>query len=120
MIEAYHQMIEQIVAATGMSHEVLHVHAGLAIYVVAQVLLGTRRGSMLAISSVLMVELANEAMNRLYYGAWRWPDTMADIVTTLFWPCALVILSKFRRHRFKVRYQKRHRQLWPLVAVPQL
>lgn len=67
-------------------------------------MLGTRRGSTWAISFVLVAELFNEMMNRVFYGDWRWPDTLSDVVATLFWPCALAILSKFRRHRFKVRF----------------
>lgn len=117
MIEAYHLMIEQIVAATGMTHEMLHVHVGLAIYVIAQLMLGTRRGSILAILSVLIVELANEVMNRLFYGGWRWSDTLSDIVTTLFWPCALVALSKFRRHRFNVQHYRMKLRQAELRAV---
>jgi hypothetical protein len=101
LISGYAQLIQEIVDFTGMSRPMLHMHAGMAIYVIGQLMLGTRRGSGLAILLVLQAELLNELMNRLYYGTWRWDDTSADIVLTLFWPMTCWCVSMFRRTRWK-------------------
>lgn len=107
LVLAYHELIETIVTVTGSSHQQLHVHCGLAIYVVAQMALGTRRGSTAALQAVLAIELGNEVMNRLFYGSWRWADTGMDILITMFWPVTLVMLSKFRRWRWRIRAERR-------------
>lgn len=99
-ITAYKDLTDAIALATGFSRPMLHVHAGMAIYVLSQLMLGTRRGSALALATVLAAELGNEVMNRLYWGSWRWDDTLRDIVVTLFWPLACVAVSKFRRWRW--------------------
>ncbi len=83
---AYAQLTQDIVNITGMSRPMLHLHAGMAIYLGAQVVLGTRRGSLVAVVFVLQIELLNEMMNRFYHGSWRWADTSQDIALTLFWP----------------------------------
>lgn len=77
-----------------------HVHAGLAIYVIVQFVLRTRRASLLALQLVCAAELANECINRLQYGSWRLDDTIVDIVATIFWPFVLYAMSRYRRHRW--------------------
>lgn len=77
-----------------------HVHAGMAIYVLVQFVLRTRRASLLALQLVLAAELANECVNRLQYGSWRLDDTCVDIVATMFWPLVLYAMSRYRRHRW--------------------
>lgn len=101
LVDAYKSLVDAIVSWTGFSHEILHVHCGLIIYVLVQILLGTRRGSMPALQIVVVVEIGNEVMNRLYYGEWRWADTLNDLALTIFWPCILVIASKYRRARWR-------------------
>ena len=104
---AYHDLIEAIRSATGASSPMLHVHFGMGIFLLAQLLLGSRRGSLAALFIVLEMELLNEAMNRLFHGSWRWADTMHDIVLTLLWPGACVAVSKIRRWRWHQRERRR-------------
>ncbi len=100
-VASYAQLIQAIVDFTGMSRPMLHMHAGMAIYLIAQLMLGTRRGSLLALSVVLEIELFNEVMNRLHYGSWRWADTCADISLTLFWPTLSYAVSQMRCRRWR-------------------
>ena len=100
-ISAYAQFTQDIVNCTGMSRPMLHMHAGMAIYLVSQVMLGTRRGSLLAISMVLFVELLNELLNFLHKGRVYWSDTTQDILLTLFWPVMIYAVSRYRRWRWE-------------------
>jgi hypothetical protein len=81
------------------SHPVLHIHLGLAIYLLASLLLRRSLGSLLPWLVVVTLELANETSDfiRYYVSGWPWTatNTIEDIVNTLFWPTILVIL--FRR-----------------------
>lgn len=107
IITSYYELIETVKVVTGMSNPVLHVHAGMAIYLLSQFLLGTRRASWMALSIVLEIELFNEVMNYLYHGSWRWADTSQDILLTMFWPSMCVAVSKYRRWKFTQAQQKR-------------
>lgn len=100
-ITAYKELTDTIEAVTGLSRPMLHLHAGMAIYVVTQAFLRERRGSVVALGMVALAELGNEAMNRLYWGSWRWSDTLGDIVTTLFWPSLCLAVSAYRRRRWR-------------------
>lgn len=112
LITSYRDFTEAIKAFSGMPPELLHVHAGMAIYLGSQFALGSRRASWLALLAVLGAELANEAMNRLYYGSWRWDDTASDVLWTLFWPSLCILVGRYRRWRWNA---KRRRALaWPL------
>ena len=100
IIEAYAQFTQLIVDVTGMSRPMLHMHAGMAIYLVTQFALRDRRGSLIALVAVLQLELLNEVMNRLHKGSWHWDDTLGDIALTLFWPSLCYAVSTYRRHRW--------------------
>ncbi len=110
---AYAQLTQDIVNITGVSRPMLHMHAGMAIYLGAQVVLGTRRGSLFAVIVVLQIELLNEMMNRFYHGSWRWADTSEDIALTLFWPTLRYGVSLYRRKRWQRMELRRNRRLQP-------
>lgn len=119
----YHDLVAWLVAESGMTRPMLHVHAGMAIYLGMQLALRTRRGSTLAWLAVFQVALFNEAMNRLYHGSWRWADTGEDLMLTLFWPTICLAVSKWRRWRWEqtaARFASagRHRPMPGLVAQP--
>lgn len=107
LITSYYELTEAVKAFTGLSNPVLHIHAGMGIYLLSQFLLGSRRASWMALSIVLEVELFNEVMNYLYHGSWRWADTSQDIVVTMFWPSMCVAVSKYRRWRWTQAEKKR-------------
>lgn len=116
----YHSLIDAILAATGMSDKTAHVHAGLAIFLLAQVVLRTRRGSIDALLAVVLAEALNETMDRLFFGSWRWSDTLGDIVSTLAWPTLLVVASRYRRARWQAgrRVARQGADLLRTVARP--
>lgn len=100
----YAAFTQSIVNLTGMSRAMLHVHAGMGIYLAAQCLLRDRRASIWALLAVVQMEFFNEIMNRLAKGAWDWPDTVADIALTLFWPSLSYATGTWRRQRWAVRH----------------
>ena len=108
-----HDLKEGLVAALGMSHEMMHVHVGLAIYLVVQLLQGTRRGSMFALNVVVAAEVLNELVDGLAKG-WFLRDTLSDALLTLAWPVAITLVSQYRRARWERRRQIND----PLVRAP--
>lgn len=100
LVTSYYDLILMVKTTSGIPDPLLHMHAGMAIYLVSQMLLGSRRASWMALSIVLEIELFNEVMNYLYYGSWRWADTLQDIALTLFWPTMCVLAGKYRRWRW--------------------
>jgi hypothetical protein len=106
LVDDYHAMIEQIIRDSGMSDRALHTHIGLAIYVSVQLALGTRRSSWVALAAVALAEGANEVMDRIYAGSWRWDDTLGDIGATLFWPVVIVLVGQVRRRRWEAKVRR--------------
>lgn len=97
----YKSLIDVIVAQAG-SAALLHVHAGLALYLGTLLLVPRRRGGMLALQVVLAAELANEAMDWLAASPqWTWGDTLSDVVLTLMWPAAITAVGAWRRRRWR-------------------
>jgi hypothetical protein len=111
LVANYHDATARIVMASGMSDKMVHMHAGMAIYLIAQLVLRTRRGSMDALSAVFVMEIANEIMDRLFFGNWRWADTAGDFLATVFWPTMVFAASRYRRARWsRVHNQTRKRR----------
>lgn len=101
-IASYIDTLDWFADASGASHAMLHIHAGLAIYVLVQLLLRERRASVTALKAVIVAELVHECMQRLHYGEWRWPDTLADVALTILWPALLTATGLYRRRRWKL------------------
>ena len=96
----YHAFTERLIGILGVSRPMMHVHAGLAIYITAQLVLRDRRASGLGLAWVAFAELVNETIQYGYYNSWRWADTGADILVTLFWPAVIVAVGRYRRRRW--------------------
>jgi hypothetical protein len=99
-----HNLKESLIAALGVTHEMMHVHVGLAIYLVVQLAQGTRRGSMFALNVVVAAEVLNELVDGLAKG-WFLRDTLSDALLTLAWPVAITGVSQYRRARWERRRQ---------------
>ena len=95
----YHGIIVWIGDGTGASDSLLHVHAGLAVLFLARIVTRRSLATPTPFLVVVAAELANELLDRLAFGAWRWEDTLLDIVNTLFWPFVLMIGLRWRRAR---------------------
>ncbi|WP_176482879.1 MULTISPECIES: hypothetical protein [Sphingobium] len=87
----YTELINAIRDATGLSDDMLHVHAGLLVMICVRVLSGKRLDTPVPLAAVGVFEAGNEILNRLYYGSWRWHDTGLDILNTMLWPTVLFI-----------------------------
>lgn len=95
----YHAVIDWIGDGTGLPDTVLHIHAGMAVLLIARVLTRRSLGTLVPLSVVALAELGNELMDRLYFGSFRWPDTISDIIHTLFWPTVICLAVRFRPMR---------------------
>lgn len=95
----YAGLIRQIGDGTGMADSLLHVHAGMAVLFLTRVVTGRALSSPVPILAVVVAEAANEILDRMYWGSWRWADTSLDIVNTLFWPTVLFVGLRLRHVR---------------------
>lgn len=87
-----------------LSKDALHIHLGLAIYLVVWLTLARGRRIWLPWATVLAFELVNEAVDIFHHG----PSTtelggsIKDIVNTMLWPTVLLVATKVllrRAHR---------------------
>ena len=92
----YHKFIDWIGDGTGLPDTILHIHAGLAVLMVARLLTRRSLGSFVPWSFVVAAELFNEVMDRLNFGSWRWEDTTSDVLNTLFWPTVICLGLRMR------------------------
>lgn len=81
---------------TGLPDTIIHVHAGLAVLLVARLVTGRSLGTLIPLSLVVAAEAGNEILDRVQYGSWRWSDTLGDIANTLFWPVVICIAIRLR------------------------
>lgn len=97
MIPAYyHRFIDWIGDGTGLPDTILHIHAGLAVLMLARIVTRRSLGSFVPWTCVAVAEAFNEIMDRLNFGSWRWPDTTSDIINTLFWPTVICLGIRLR------------------------
>ena len=94
--ELYHRFIDWIGDGTGMSDTLLHVHAGMLILMIARIVTRRSLGTFIPWSVVAVAEAGNEIMDRLHFHSWRWPDTISDVVNTLFWPTVICLGIRLR------------------------
>lgn len=81
----------------------MHVHAGMAIFVVVAFLLRRRTGApWYALACVALAEMVNEVFDARDWIRWtgtvNWQETFKDAAATLFWPTVLALL--WRSFRF--------------------
>lgn len=81
---------------TGLANTILHIHAGLAILMLARIVTRRSLGSFIPLSAVIFLELLNEVVDRVNHGSWRWPDTISDLASTLFWPIVISVAVRLR------------------------
>jgi hypothetical protein len=103
-LASLHDWKDCLVATLGTTHDMMHVHVGLALYVVAQLAQRTRRGSMFALNAVVAAEVLNELVDHLVKGSFS-RDTLSDVLLTLLWPVVLTVVSQYRRAEW-VRSQR--------------
>ena len=103
MIYYFSDLKDFIEAIIGLDRNVLHVHLGIALFILfAWIFSGPGRYRK-AFFWLLVLELVNEfidAMMALDRGrSPNWPDTLADIINTLIWPAIWCLWRHHRRLR---------------------
>lgn len=91
----YHNLTLWIADATGLSDAELHLHAGLAVLLVARFISGYSIGTFIPFFFVVFAEASNEILDYLAYG-WRAKDVYLDILNTLFWPFIISLAARLR------------------------
>lgn len=94
--ERYHEFVNWIGDGTGLPDAILHIHAGMAVLMLARIATRRSLGSFVPLGVVIAAEAFNEIMDRLTYGSWRWSDTLLDIVNTLWWPAVICLGVRLR------------------------
>ena len=92
----YHQWIDWVGDGTGLPDTILHIHAGMALLMIARLITRRSFGTFIPWTLVAAGEAFNEIMDRLNYGSWRWDDTLIDVANTMFWPTVICLGVRLR------------------------
>lgn len=98
-VEIYESLTFAIQNETGASDSLLHVHAGMAVLLIARIVTGRSLASPIPFLVVCAAAFFNEGLDRANHGIWRPWDTLLDLINTLFWPFVLMIGLRIRRSR---------------------
>lgn len=94
--QIYHSWIDWIVKTTNLSDSVLHVHAGLFIFIVTRAVSQRSLGSAFPILIVFVAETINELLDWMHFGSIRLSDTIKDVFCTTFWPITVIVAIRLR------------------------
>jgi hypothetical protein len=97
--DRYEAFVQWVAATTGASDSLLHVHAGLAVMLLARMVLGRSLATPIPFAVVCVAEAGNEILDRLSNGQWLWADTAFDVLNTLYWPFVLMVGLRLRGAR---------------------
>lgn len=100
LADLYVRFIAWIGDGTGAPDTILHIHAGMAVLLVARVITGRSLSTPIPLACVYLAEFANEVLDRIGHGSWM-PDTFSDVANTVFWPTVLFIALRLRRARLQ-------------------
>ncbi len=78
---------------TGASQELLHVHAGLLIFVGAALVLRKKFRSPVPLALVFVLAVVNELVDLINGPSARPSEPYWDVANTVFWPCVLFMLA---------------------------
>ncbi|UYY58693.1 hypothetical protein [Sphingomonas sp. S2-65] len=97
----YGAMILWIGDGTGAPDTVLHIHAGMVVLFLVRIVTKRSLATLVPLSFVYLAEFANEVMDYFVHGAVM-PDTLSDVINTVFWPTMLFLGLRIRRaHGFE-------------------
>lgn len=94
MIEAWSEAKSALTAASGMTENLLHVHIGLAIFVVAALLLRRRMRSPVPLAIVVALAFLNEVADFAEAGPWDPLESGLDFANSVVWPAILFLLAR--------------------------
>ena len=94
MIQDYSEMKNALGEITGMSEDLIHVHVGLAIFVLTALLLHRRMRSPVPLATVALLALANELVDFGAGAGWELGSSLLDFLNSLLWPLVLFLLAR--------------------------
>ena len=81
---------------SGFSDGMMHMQAGLLLFLATAVAARRPFGAMLPLAAVVAAAAANELADRLVHGSWRSANSAHDLLFTLLWPLLLWVTSRYR------------------------
>ena len=96
LADTYAALKESMSAATGATEELLHVHFGLLIFVLAALVLRRRMHSNWPVGLVWAFAVGNEAVDSFAAGYELFPSVL-DAINTVIWPTILHLVARRRR-----------------------
>ena len=94
MIDAYLDWKAALGEQTGMSENLIHVHVGLAIFVLTALLLRHRMRSWVPLGVVVGLALLNELVDYSESANWDLGSSSVDFFNTILWPTVLFLLAR--------------------------
>ena len=94
LYHAFAVRVEQVQVAPD---KFIHVQVGLAIWCLSALVLRRSLRSPVPLAICILAEVANEVLDRLSAGSWRWADTAGDALATWFWPVVLFAILRFNK-----------------------
>lgn len=91
---AYRDAKRHLGDVTGAAEDLLHVHAGLLIFVLAALVLRKKMRSPVPLALVVVFALLNEVIDALAGGSSRPIEPYVDFANTIFWPAILFLLAR--------------------------
>ena len=105
LIHYYSDFKDLLEAIIGLDRNVLHVHLGIALFLLFAWVFPDPHRHRKAFVWLAILELVNEFIDGMMaVDAGRspnWPDALADIINTLFWPAVWCLWHHYRGHRPK-------------------
>src|SRR3546814_9068601 len=86
LIDLYRPLSAALGMSTGAPDSLLLVHGGMVILFLARIATRRSLATWTPFLFVLVAALAKEAADRVAHGAWRMPDSIFDVLNTIFWP----------------------------------
>ncbi|ALH82274.1 hypothetical protein [Sphingopyxis macrogoltabida] len=97
IIDFYRPLSGEIASMTGASDSLAHVHGGMAILILARIITRRSLATWGPFLFVLTAAVMKEIADRIAHGAWRMPDSVFDIINTIFWQWILMMGLRWRR-----------------------
>lgn len=90
----YHAQTLWLAETTGLPEEILHIHAGMIIFLATSLVARQSLDRALPLLMVIIMALGNECLDRINLGNWNWPDTKSDLINTITWPLVIWLTAR--------------------------
>ena len=92
--DRYAEFKQSLIHTLGAQEDLLHVHAGLLLFVASALLLRQRMRSPWPLAIVIFFALLNELLDYSSTRPWNGPLSALDVVNTIIWPLLLFLLAR--------------------------